>query len=83
MPVYEMGWTAAELLLKQIEHGRSDAHEIKVRGRLYVRETCGADESQRTSESVDLATVARRVLLHKEPDNQDLSITQGDSTREG
>ncbi len=83
MPVYEMGWTAAELLLKQIEHGRSDADEIKVRGRLYVRETCGADESQRTSETVDLATVSRRVLLHKEPDNRDLSIIQVHNTNEG
>ena len=69
MPVYEMGRTAAELLLKQIEEGRQDVDEIKVRGSLFIRETCGADESQRTSETVDMATVSRRVLLRKDPDN--------------
>ena len=69
MPVYEMGRTAAELLLKQIEKGRQEVDEIKVRGKLFVRETCGADESQRTSETVDMATVSRRVLLRKDPDN--------------
>jgi LacI family transcriptional regulator len=69
MPVYEMGRTAAEMLLKQIEEGRQAIDEIKIKGSLFIRETCGADESQRTSETVDLATVSRRVLLRKDPDN--------------
>jgi DNA-binding LacI/PurR family transcriptional regulator len=69
MPVYEMGRTAAELLLKQIEEGPQDTDEIKIKGSLFVRETCGADEPQRTPETVDLATVSRRVLLRKDPDN--------------
>lgn len=69
MPVYEMGRTAAKLLLTQIEQGRQDVDEIKIKGDLFIRETCGADESLRTSEPVDMATVSRRVLLRKEPDN--------------
>ncbi len=69
MPVYEMGRSAAELLLKQIEGDRHGVDEIKVRGRLFIRETCGADESQRTGEVVDMATVSRRILLRKDPDN--------------
>jgi DNA-binding LacI/PurR family transcriptional regulator len=69
MPVYEMGRTAAELLLKQIEDGRQAIDEIKIKGSLSIRETCGADESQRTPETVDLATVSRRVLLRTDPDN--------------
>jgi DNA-binding LacI/PurR family transcriptional regulator len=69
MPVYEMGHTAAELLLKQIEEGRQDADELKVKGNLFIRETCGAAESQRTSETVIMATAARRILLNKDPDN--------------
>jgi DNA-binding LacI/PurR family transcriptional regulator len=69
MPFYEMGRTAAELLLKQIEDGRQAIDEIKIKGSLSIRETCGADESQRTPETVDLATVSRRVLLRKDPDN--------------
>ncbi len=69
MPVYEMGRTAAELLLKQVEEGCQDVDEIKIKGSLFIRETCGADKSQRTSETVDMATVSRRVLLRKDPDN--------------
>jgi DNA-binding LacI/PurR family transcriptional regulator len=69
MPVYEMGRTAAELLLRQIEDGRQETPEIQVKGRLVIRETCGADESQRTQEEVNLATASRRILLHKDPDS--------------
>lgn len=69
MPVYEMGRTAAELLLKQIAEGRQDLDEIQIKGQLFVRETCGAEATQRTEEEVNLATVSRRVLLNKQPDN--------------
>ena len=69
MPVYEMGRTAAELLLKQIEEGRQDMDEVKIQGRLFIRETCGADMSQRTKEDLDVATAVRRVLLRKDPEN--------------
>jgi DNA-binding LacI/PurR family transcriptional regulator len=69
MPVYEMGRTAADLLLKQIEEGCQDIDEIKVKGQLFVRETCGADESQRTQEDLNVGTVSRRILLHKDPDS--------------
>ena len=68
MPVYEMGWTAAELLLKQISNGREEIEEIKIKGQIFIRETCGADESQRTSEESLSATVARRILLNRQPE---------------
>jgi DNA-binding LacI/PurR family transcriptional regulator len=68
MPVYEMGRTAAELLLKQIEETRQDMPEIKIKGQLVVRETCGADASQRTPETLDMGATTRRILLHKDPD---------------
>ncbi len=68
MPVYEMGRTAAELLLRQIREGRQDMDELKVRGQLFVRETCGTEESHRTKESLDAAYVPRHILLHKNPD---------------
>ena len=42
MPVIEMGGVAAGLLLKQIAEGRKEEEEIKVKGQLIVRETCGA-----------------------------------------
>lgn len=69
MPVYDMGRAAAELLVRQIEHGPQDTPEIKVRGELFIRETCGADPSRRTPEDRHTATAIRRVLLHKDPDS--------------
>ena len=67
MPVYEMGWTAAELLLSQITDFQGDVDEIKSKGQIFIRDTCGANESQKTQESVS-ATVARRILLNKHPE---------------
>ena len=68
MPVYEMGRAAAELLLKQITDGREDRDEIKIKGQLFVRDTCGADESHRTKEETASMTVARRIMLNKQPE---------------
>jgi LacI family transcriptional regulator len=68
MPVYEMGWAAAELLLKQIQESREDADEIKIKGQIFIRETCGASESQRTIEESLPASASRRILLNKHPE---------------
>lgn len=68
MPVYEMGWAAAELLLKHIAERREDVDEIKIKGQIFIRETCGADESQRTKEERLSATEARRILLNMHPE---------------
>jgi len=43
--------------------------EVKIKSQLFVRETCGSDESQMTKEDVNLATASRRVLLNRQPDN--------------
>jgi DNA-binding LacI/PurR family transcriptional regulator len=69
IPIYEMGRTAAELLIRQMQEGRQDLPEIKVKGQLFIRESCGADESQRTKADVNISTIERRILLHKDPDN--------------
>lgn len=69
MPVIEMGGVAAELLLKQIAAGRKEEDEIKVKGQLIIRETCGAPESSRTQEEPDSRTLFRRVLFHKQPED--------------
>ena len=69
MPVYEMGRTAAELLVRQITDGRQETDEIRVKGQLYIRETCGADASLRTPEEMNMGTIHRRILLNKGPDN--------------
>ena len=69
MPVYEMGRTAAESLLTQIEQGCQDIDEVQIRGRLYIRETCGADPARRTTDDLETATTIRRLLLNKDPEN--------------
>ena len=68
MPVYEMGRAAAEQLLMQIADERRGFEEIKVKGRLYVRESCGADAAMRTPEEPLAATKVRRILLNKQPE---------------
>jgi DNA-binding LacI/PurR family transcriptional regulator len=69
MPVIEMGGVAAELLLKQIAEGRKEEEEIKVKGQLIIRETCGAPEDMRTRQEPDSRTLFRRVLFNKQPED--------------
>ena len=69
MPVYEMGKIAAEILLQQIADDTRESDEVKVKGELVVRDTCGASESEKTDRSFDRNTSLRRVLLNKDPDN--------------
>lgn len=68
MPVYEMGHKAAELLVRQMQGGKP-VDEVKVKGKLVVRETCGADPSMRTRDTLLDATSVRRLLLNKQPDS--------------
>lgn len=69
MPVIEMGGVAAELLLRQIAEGRKEEEEIKVKGQLIIRETCGAPEERRTQQEPDARTLFRRVLFNKQPED--------------
>jgi LacI family transcriptional regulator len=69
MPVYEMGRIAAEMMLNQIAEGKREDDEIKVKGELIVRDTCGADESRKTKEKSDYQTSPRWMLLHKHPES--------------
>jgi DNA-binding LacI/PurR family transcriptional regulator len=69
MPVIEMGGVAAELILNQIAEGRKEEEEIKVKGQLIIRETCGAPEDMRTQQEPDSRTLFRRVLFNKQPED--------------
>jgi DNA-binding LacI/PurR family transcriptional regulator len=42
-PTYEMGRTAAELLIKRISEKDRDTVEIKLKSRLIIRDSCGYD----------------------------------------
>lgn len=47
LPCYEMGQTAAELLVRKIKEEIKKSPPIAVRGRLIVRESCGAGSGRR------------------------------------
>ncbi len=68
MPVYEMGRVATESLLAQIAEGGGETEEIKVRGELIIRDTCGADDASKAREEINPRTAFRRVLLNKQPE---------------
>jgi DNA-binding LacI/PurR family transcriptional regulator len=68
MPVYEMGRVATESLLEQIADGRQETEEIKVRGELIIRDTCGAGEVYKARDELNPKTAYRRVLLNKQPE---------------
>jgi DNA-binding LacI/PurR family transcriptional regulator len=70
LPAYRMGQRAAELLCLHIEGQSEEVDEIKVPGRLYIRESCGADESLRTKDELNVGTTFRRILLGKQPENE-------------
>ena len=69
MPVYEMGRIAADILLRQIADGLRETEEVKVKGELIIRDTCGASEAQKTNRRFERNTTLRRLLLNKNPDN--------------
>jgi len=67
LPVYEMGRTAAELILQQLKNGSEETNEIKIKGELLIRESCGADEAEQAVEELDAATTSRRIILNVNP----------------
>ena len=70
MPVYEMGRTAAELLLNQLKEGAQIIDEVRVKGQLFIRQSCGADESLRTRDRSNNGLTARRVVFQTQSENR-------------
>jgi DNA-binding LacI/PurR family transcriptional regulator len=62
LPAYEMGLRAAELLWHKLQGEAVDEQEVKICGRLYIRESCGAAESARTQDLPDVGTTTRRQI---------------------
>lgn len=46
LPCYEMGQTSAQLLLKRLDNPTETEEPIRVRGKLIIRESCGAEEGK-------------------------------------
>ncbi len=68
LPTYEMGCTAAEMVLRQIGNEAQPEEEVKVQGNLIVRESCGADPALRTPQTFRSRVVSTRILLNAQPD---------------
>jgi DNA-binding LacI/PurR family transcriptional regulator len=68
LPVYEMGWAAGEMILSQFADGAKVADEIRVKGRLFIRESCGADAALRTVEEPRSRVISRRIILNLQPE---------------
>jgi hypothetical protein len=57
------------MLFRQISGETGAVEEVKVKGELIVRDTCGADDTLKTKENANHTTSPRRVLLQKQPEN--------------
>jgi DNA-binding LacI/PurR family transcriptional regulator len=68
LPNYEMGCAASEMLLRQIANGASPQDEVKVKGQLFIRESCGADPSLRTEPPSRNRVMSTRIYLNAQPD---------------
>jgi LacI family transcriptional regulator len=62
LPCYEMGEAAARLILSQLEDQAKPATAEQVRGRLVVRESCGAEEVKGGEKEFWAHTTPRRLL---------------------
>ena len=74
-----MSRMAAGILLQQIMDGAPENEEVKVKGELIIRDTCGAGESQKTNQRFERNTSLRRVLLKKDPDKKRLNCAGANS----
>lgn len=63
LPAYEMGVQAAELLWRKLQGEAVDEQEVKICGKLFIRESCGATEAQRTQDVPDVGTTTRRQIM--------------------
>ena len=60
LPCYEMGMASAQLLLRRLKGQANNAEEIKVKGKLLVRQSCGAEEGGRTLPEMYFSLSPRR-----------------------
>jgi LacI family transcriptional regulator len=66
LPCYDMGRESARLLLSRLESGAEAADPIRVRGRLIVRESCGAPEGKISPERYRTHTTPLELLPRRQ-----------------
>jgi LacI family transcriptional regulator len=54
LPVYRMGVKAAEILHNKLQGETPPVEEVRICGRLFIRESCGADPAMRTADEHDV-----------------------------
>ena len=66
LPCFEMGQASAEHLLALIHNEATSNQEIRVRGQLIIRESCGAALEEQTTTNVTPSHVERLKLLREQ-----------------
>jgi LacI family transcriptional regulator len=68
LPVYEMGYTAGEMILRQIVNGTDEEEEVKVKGELFIRKSCGASPELQTPQLARSRVMSTRIMLNAQPE---------------
>jgi DNA-binding LacI/PurR family transcriptional regulator len=66
LPCYEMGQTSAQLLLSRLENQTEAEEPIRIRGKLIVRESCGAEEGKIPLERYRTHTTPSELLTKRQ-----------------
>jgi LacI family transcriptional regulator len=74
LPVYEMGQTSAHLLLDQLSKGNQVDEPVRIRGKLIVRESCGAVEGKMPPDKYQSHTTPPQLLPRRTRSKQDSSL---------
>jgi DNA-binding LacI/PurR family transcriptional regulator len=62
LPCYEMGQSAAQLLLGQLDNQPDIETPVSIRGKLIVRESCGSEEGKTTPDRYRTHTTPPELL---------------------
>jgi LacI family transcriptional regulator len=68
LPCYELGQASAQLLLRLLDNQEQVEESIRIRGRLIVRESCGAADGKQSSDDFDPRTTPRQQLYSQSAD---------------
>lgn len=75
LPAYRIGQQAAALLYAKLQGDCVALDEVRICGRLYVRESCGAPATMRTQEELNIGTTVRHLLIGRQPANDFSDLT--------
>jgi LacI family transcriptional regulator len=65
LPCYEMGQASAQLLLRRLENQGESDEPIRIKGKLIIRESCGAEKGNASPERYRTHTTPPELLQSK------------------